>query len=433
MKKQILSIISLILVLTITICGCNKQMDTENLFSSENINLSSNTDTSNKAATKTINLTKEITKNKVDGKNADKNFINTQANFAVNLFKQSVNANKNQNILISPLSAEIVLSMAFNGAEGETKKEFEKLMDGLTTEQINKYLYSYINSLDDSKIKLNIDNSIWIRNGLQVKEDFLKINKNYYNADIFSTNFNADTVDDINNWASDKTNGIIKDLLSYNDIDKSTAMCLVNALLFDADWQEIYSHSDAIQTFTNINGEEKTVQTLKALSSFYYDDGKATGFNKNYTGENFSFVTLLPNKDININDYINGLTGKELLKTLNNPMNVFANTQMPEFSYDCNCDMLKTLSDLGLPSAFNSAKANFEKICSNLYINKFIHKTKISVNEVGTKAAAASAATMNKSAALPKEYEVIIDRPFVYMIIDNETNLPIFIGTVMEV
>ena len=427
MKKQFFKIISLFLVLAIIVCGCNNN-DSEVLKE-----IPSQTTILPVTNDGTINLTKKVTANNVSGKNADDTFINAQVDFAVNLFKKTVSVDKNKNVLISPLSATLALAMAFNGADGETKKEFERLMGNITVEQLNEYLYSYINNLDDSEIKLNIANSIWIRNGLQVKEDFLKINKNYYNADIFSTNFNADTVDDINNWASDKTNGIIKDLLSYNDIDKNTAMCLLNALLFDVNWQEIYSHSDAIQTFTNINGEEKTVQTLKALSSFYYDDGKATGFNKNYTGENFSFVTLLPNKDININDYINGLTGKELLKTLNNPMNVFANTQMPEFSYDYNCDMVKTLSDLGLPSAFNSAKANFEKISCNLYINKFIHKTKISVNEVGTKAAAASAATMNKSAALPKEYEVIIDRPFVYMIIDNKTNLPIFIGTVMEV
>ena len=425
MKKQFFKIISLFLVLAIIVCGCNNN-DSEVLKE-----IPSQTTILPVTNDGTINLTKKVTANNVSGKNADDTFINAQADFAVNLFKKNVSVDKNKNVLISPLSATLALAMTFNGADGETKKEFERLMGNITVEQLNEYLYSYINNLDDSEIKLNIANSIWIKNGFNVKEDFLKANKNYYNSEVFGADFNSDTVNDINKWASDNTDDMINKLLSDDDITKDTVMCLINALLFDADWENQYSHTDATQTFTNINGEKKTVQTLKCSAYTYYDNEKATGFKKNYANNNFSFVALLP--DGNINDYVSNLNGKELLETLNNPQEVTANTQMPEFTYECNYDMINLLSPLGVVSAFDESKADFSKISNDLYISKSIQKTKISVNEVGTKAAAVSTTFMTKGFMSDREYEVILDRPFIYMIVDNRTNLPIFIGAVMDI
>ena len=425
MKKQFFKIISLFLVLAIIVCGCNNN-DSEVLKE-----IPSQTTILPVTNDGTINLTKKVTANNVSGKNADDTFINAQVDFAVNLFKKTVSVDKNKNVLISPLSATLALAMAFNGADGETKKEFERLMGNISVEQLNEYLYSYINNLDDSEIKLNIANSIWIKNGFNVKEDFLKANKNYYNSEVFGADFNSDTVNDINKWASDNTDDMINKLLSDDDITKDTVMCLINALLFDADWENQYSHTDATQTFTNINGEKKTVQTLKCSAYTYYDNEKATGFKKNYANNNFSFVALLP--DGNINDYVSNLNGKELLETLNNPQEVTANTQMPEFTYECNYDMINLLSPLGVVSAFDESKADFSKISNDLYISKSIQKTKISVNEVGTKAAAVSTTFMTKGFMSDREYEVVLDRPFIYMIVDNRTNLPIFIGAVMDI
>ena len=425
MKKQFFKIISLFLVLAIIVCGCNNN-DSEVLKE-----IPSQTTILPVINDGTINLTKKVTANNVSGKNADDTFINAQVDFAVNLFKKTVSVDKNKNVLISPLSATLALAMAFNGADGETKKEFERLMGNITVEQLNEYLYSYINNLDDSEIKLNIANSIWIKNGFNVKEDFLKANKNYYNSEVFGADFNSDTVNDINKWASDNTDDMINKLLSDDDITKDTVMCLINALLFDADWENQYSHTDATQTFTNINGEKKTVQTLKCSAYTYYDNEKATGFKKNYANNNFSFVALLP--DGNINDYVSNLNGKELLETLNNPQEVTANTQMPDFTYECNYDMINLLSPLGVVSAFDESKADFSKISNDLYISKSIQKTKISVNEVGTKAAAVSTTFMTKGFMSDREYEVVLDRPFIYMIVDNRTNLPIFIGAVMDI
>jgi serpin B len=452
MKKYFLFAISAILSLSILICGCgNLESANSSSFNqlegSSVIDVSSNkanietyesstndtTSSKNQPTAKTINLTKDAIAKSVNGKEADDNFKISMANFSVNLFKETIANEKNKNALISPLSAELVLAMVFNGADGNTKKEFKNLMGGIPIETLNEYLYSYINGLNKNEIKFNLANSIWLKNGISVKEDFLNVNKSYYNSEIFTTEFDSNSINDINKWASDNTDNMIEKFLKENDLDKSTLMCLINTLIFDANWNNSYSHSDATQEFTNINGEIKTVQTLKSLVSCHYTDDKATGFKKDYVGYNFSFVALLPNKDININDYINSLTGEKLLKTINNPEEVYFTAQMPEFTYECDYNMVESLSNLGISSAFSSKKADFSKISSHLYIDKFIQKTKISVNEVGTKAAAATAAMMTKSSSPKRENDVIIDRPFVYMIIDNKTNLPIFMGAVMDV
>lgn len=437
MKKRFLVAISLILVFATVICGCSKENSTKTLSSAAS-NKTSSIFSSEIAQTNdtnvgTVDLMKGIIATDVNNITVDKDFINSQANFAVKLFKQTVNNDKNKNVLISPLSAELILAMVCNGADGETKKEFEKLMGGIKVEQLNGYLYNYINNLNDEKIKLNIANSIWIKNGFDINENFLKVNKGYYNANIYSTDFDSATIDDMNEWASDNTEGAIKKLINPDDINNQTVMCLINALLFDADWQYQYEHSDATQEFTNINGKKKTVQTLKDLAEFYYDDGKATGFKNEYVGKNFSFIAMLPNKDVNINDYINGLTGEQLLKTLSNPERVFPNTQMPEFGYEYDCNMSDILSDLGMSTAFKPGKADFNKISPNLNIDKITQKANIIVGEQGTKAVAASTAFTTMSTDSEKEKNVIIDRPFVYMIVDNKTCLPIFMGTVMDV
>lgn len=433
MKKQILSIISLILVLTITICGCS---NSHNSTASEEESPVSFTQRPALADTNegTINLTKNIQSDSANGKAIDNTFINSQADFAVNLFKQTIKMDKNKNALISPLSIQLVLAMAFNGADGETKKEFEKLMGEITVEELNKYLYNYIKTLDNDQ--LNITNSIWIRNGFKIQNDFLKANKSYYSSDVYGADFNAKTIEDINNWASDKTDNMIKELLSDDSLDKDkySVMCLVNALLLDANWAKEYLGSDDTQEFTNITGEKKTVQTLITTLKSFFDDGDATGFKKELEGGKFSFVAMLPNEDIHINDYINSLTGKKLLNTLNNPQEIYTHTKMPEFCYEYNGSKIKeSLHNLGIRLAFDPKNADFSKIAPEVSIDKFIHKTKISVNEVGVKAASASAAIAIHNGIIPCEAQVIIDRPFVYMIIDNKTNLPIFIGTVMDV
>ena len=192
-------------------------------------------------------LMEGVNANSVTGKAADDAFAQSQIRLAVDLFQSSVLESKDENVLISPLSIQLAIAMTANGAAGETRNEMEALLGGeITLEDLNEYLYSYVSNLPSSdKYKLQISNSIWFRDDegrLQVEKDFLQKNADYYGAQAYKSAFDDQTLKDINNWVKDHTDGMIDSIL--NQIDEDAVMYLINALVFDAEWQNVYDKSD---------------------------------------------------------------------------------------------------------------------------------------------------------------------------------------------
>lgn len=384
-------------------------------------------------------LTKDISANTVNGKDTDENFITTTANFSIELFKKSISDNKNT--LVSPLSVLLALSMTANGAEGETLSQMEKVLGGnIPIENLNEYLYSYVKNLpneDDSK--LNIANSIWFRDdedSLIVEKDFLQKNSDYYNADAYKSAFDNQTIKDINNWVSKNTDNMIDSIV--DSIDYDTVMFLINAVVFDAKWENVYKKNDIYKdNFKSIDGSIKNIDFMHSSESKYIEDSKATGFIKPYANNKYSFLALLPNEDINIKDYISTLTGKSFLDIIQSSKNTQVDAHIPKFSYDYSIKLNDALKSLGIPRAFSSEKSEFGKLGKspkgNIYISDVLHKTFISVDELGTKAGAVTKVEMQCESAIIIEKTVKLNRSFVYAIIDNSTNLPIFVGTVINV
>ena len=417
-KKTILAILSLVLVCSIAVnlTGCA-------------------------ATVQAADLMDGVKANTVTGKEADDAFVNAQMHLAVELFQSSVTASKDENVLVSPLSIQLALAMTANGAVGETRDEMEALLGGeIALEDLNEYLYSYVNSLpSEQKYKLQIANSIWFRDDegrLQVEQDFLQHNADYYGAQAYKAAFDDQTLKDINTWVEDHTDGMIDKILEQ--IDEDAVMYLINALVFDAEWQHVYDKSDVYQgKFTNISGTEESVDMMHSEETVYLQDDKATGFMKPYNGSKYSFAALLPNEGVDIYEYIAELTSEDLLTTLNSPQLGMVMATLPKFSYEYELTMNDVLKELGMPSAFSGSTADFSKMArssrGNIYIGEALHKTFISVDELGTKAGAVTKVQMNDESAPMSEWVVNLNRPFVYMIVDNETNLPIFIGTVMDI
>ena len=195
-------------------------------------------------------LMRDITRKEVDGKNLDDEFKSAYLNFTAELFKKSVEKSKNDgecNALISPFSVMVALSMTANGAGGNTLSEMEKVLGkNIDIETLNKYLYTYIESLySGEKCKLSVANSIWLRDttSLSVKKNFLQKNMDYYNAAIYKSMFDAKGADDINSWVKKHTDGMIEKLV--DKIDDDTMMLLINAVAFDARSEE---HTSELQS-----------------------------------------------------------------------------------------------------------------------------------------------------------------------------------------
>ena len=386
-------------------------------------------------------LMEGVQANTVTSKAADDAFAQSQMRLAVELFQSSVLESKDENVLISPLSIQLALAMTANGADGNTKAEMEALLGGeISLEDLNEYLYSYVNNLPSAeKYKLQIANSIWFRDDegrLQVEKDFLQKNADYYGAQAYKAAFDDQTLKDINNWVKDHTDGMIDSIL--DQIDEDAVMYLINALVFDAEWQHVYDKSDVYKgKFTNIGGTEKQVDMMHSEETVYLQDENAIGFMKPYSGSKYNFAVLLPNEGVDIYEYIAGLTGESLMETLSTPQLGMVMATLPKFSYEYELTMNDVLKELGMPSAFIGDTADFSKMAhssrGNIYIGDVLHKTFISVDELGTKAGAVTKVQMNDECAVMSEWVVTLNRPFVYMIIDNETKLPVFIGTVMDV
>ena len=358
--------------------------------------------------------------------------------FAIRLFKVSEESGKNT--LISPLSVLCALAMTANGAEEETLQQIETVL-GITTEDLNLYLYSYMKNLPQGdQYKLSLANSIWFTEDerFTVNQDFLQTNADYYGADIYKAPFNDQTKNEINNWVKQNTDEMIPEIL--DQITPEAIMYLVNALAFEAEWSTIYEDRQVKKgEFTKEDGTKQSVEFMYSSEYSYFEDEKATGFMKRYNSGKYAFVALLPNEGISVSEYIASLDGASLNTLLANPRNTMVHAAIPKFETEYKVEMAEILKGMGMIEAFDMYNADFGGLGTstggNIYISRVLHKTFISVAERGTKAGAATVVEMRAGGlGYPQEFEeVSLDRPFVYMLVDCRNNIPFFIGTMMAV
>jgi serpin B len=359
------------------------------------------------------------------------------ADFAVSLFQKS--APGGRNTLVSPLSVLCALAMTANGAGEQTLAQMEQVF-GMNIHELNEYLHAYLNSLpSDSKYKLSFANSIWLKDdsALKVEQDFLQANADYYGASVYKAAFDEKTLNNINGWVKDKTDCMIPDII--DSIPPDAVMYLINALAFNAQWADIYEESQISDgTFTTESGEKRDAEMMYGSENRYLEDQNSTGFIKYYADGKYAFAALLPNEGTTVNDFIASLTGETLLNMLENAQNTKVNTAIPKFSHEYSAELSDILKSMGMTYAFDPVNADFFRLGrsegGNICISRIIHKTYIQVDEKGTMAGAATAVEMEATSAMIEEEikTVYLNRPFVYMLVDTETNLPFFIGTMMD-
>ena len=362
------------------------------------------------------------------------------ADFGVRLFKTSMEEGKNT--LISPLSVLYALAMTANGADGETLAQMEKVL-GMDVDNLNSYMLAYLDLLPESKdYKMSLANSIWFKDdpNFLVEQSFLQTNADYYGAGAYKAAFDEGTRNDINNWVKEHTDGMIPEII--DEIPDEAIMYLVNAVAFDAKWADEYEeHQIREGRFTMEDGTHQDVDMMHSEEYTYLEDDLATGFIKYYKDRKYAFVAMLPNEGVTVSQYVDSLTGEQLQNLLNNPLDVTVYATMPKFETEYDTEMSEVLQEMGMTDAFDWRVADFSRLGTynvdgmNICINRVLHKTFISVTEQGTRAGAATAVEMVAEGAMEivEFKEVVLDRPFVYMLIDCETNLPFFIGTMMNV
>lgn len=354
--------------------------------------------------------------------------------FAAALLRQTADE---EGVLLSPVSLLYALGMTANGASGETLAQLEQVT-GMTRDALNDYLYTYRMSLPENtkKCKLSLANSLWVRDSFRMEDSFLDACVSYYDAEVYRSAFDATMVRDLNHWVDSKTDGMIDKLLEQAPSER-TMLYLVNAVCFDAKWQEPYEKSQIQEgaAFTAIDGTRQTAELLWSQESLYLSDDNTTGFMKYYDGRRYAFVGLLPNEGVSIADYVAGLTGGKLHALLNDHQYGQVEAAIPRFKASSSLELRDALKAMGVTDAFDSAEADLRAMGGapndQLYVGAVLHKTYLELDENGTKAAAVTAVATDAASAEPPEvHRVVLDRPFVYMIVDTHANLPLFLGTV---
>ena len=358
--------------------------------------------------------------------------LNGIASFGVELFKKEAAAAGGKNVFVSPQSVATALGMTANGAAGNTLSQMLSVLAGTDNlSAFNKYVNTALTDKDGLNLFKNA-NSVWAEsNGddSELKESFVDSIKKYYDAEINKVHL-ASSLDRINSWVNEKTDGMIPQILS--EIDDNVVLLLINAIAFQAKWEKEYQDSqiDHDGEFYASNGKTQTVKMLKSKENIYLHDEDTTGFIKYYEGHRYAFAALLPSEGTSVTDYIAGLTSEKISSLVKKAR------RGDEVSVDAEATS-KSLKEMGMNLPFEAGCDLSEMFSSSgtYKVDKVIHKTYVKVDEKGTKAAAVTAVSVSKSAAPPPEetYEVHLDRPFVYMILDTQTGIPVFIGALLSV
>ncbi|MBP5154222.1 MAG: serpin family protein [Lachnospiraceae bacterium] len=381
-------------------------------------------------------LAEGLTAGRTDRRAVDNNFRLAHLNFSLQLALSQC-AGKKENMLVSPLSVMTALAMAANGADRETLAQMEQVLGfGMPIASLNEYLGTYLKELPNSDTaRFTVANSLWVRE-TEVKKvfrGFLQNTADYYDAAFYTAPFDTATVNAINAWVSEKTDRMIPRLI--DELDEKMILMILNAIVFDAEWGTAYSGSFD-KTFHGAAGDT-TVKMMRSMEAKYLETSFATGFIKPYSG-GYSFVALLPNRGQTPESVLKAFTPETLGELLKKPASADVTAELPQFSYDYTATLNEPLQNMGMPLAFDKDNADFSRMFLldeyNVYISYVIHKTHIEVDENGTKAAAVTGIGIAVATGIDERprHTVILDRPFVYMIIDNQNSLPIFIGTIQD-
>ena len=351
----------------------------------------------------------------------------SQVGFAVSFFK-NVNASepKTQNVVVSPYSAAVTLSMLAEGAEGQTKAEFNQALGNI--------LYKAVDLGDNDTVVVKSANSVWISDNFSPRNRYVSLLEKDFDAFIDVENFASPVaLEAINNWCSENTDGKIKGILDR--LDRNTVMVLVNALYFQASWDLQFNQAHTTdQIFHGLSGD-KTVKMMRLFEYLMYTEYQGIQIvQMPYQGRKYSMYVVLPPEDSDISRLISKLDPSAYRIALDMLSTQRVKLSLPRFKAETSMILNKPLQNMGIKTAFTSA-ADFTGIAEMgpLELSQVKQKCYIDVTEGGTEAAAVTAATIRLTSIRPSSHvEMKVDRPFVFVIADAENRNILFAGKIVN-
>jgi serpin B len=370
--------------------------------------------------------------------NPENTQVQLEGNFDIDIFKQCyTTSEEGKNVVVSPLSIKMAMSMASEGASGETLEQIQTVL-GIDDNSKNTFKNIIENSVETDDINIDIANSLWINDNFNFRNEYLNTVENYYKAQAKSLDFsssNAKTV--INNCVKEQTRDKIPTII--DEVTQQNIAFLINAIYFNARWNEPFEEDLTSQEEFNVTDELITVVDLMYLDSdlnyLKNDDVQAVKLPYG-EDENYTMTIYLPDEDSDISTFVNNLTNDKLKEWDEDFQYKEGLLRLPRFRTEFSRNLSEDLNSLGIRKAFQS-DADFTNMIEGegFYISKVQHKTYIDVTEQGTEAAAATAISMEIT-SMPNEpeerFEMIVNRPFFFTISDNRYNAVLFMGVILD-
>jgi serpin B len=363
--------------------------------------------------------------------------------FSFKLIKQLTSETTGKNVFVSPYSAATALQLAANGAGGQTLTEMKEVLGttNLSPEGLgaaSKWVSDLLNS-KNTNVVLTTANSLWYRQGVELKKDFAEENQEYFKAAIQPLDFKnppaAETV--INEWASNQTHGRITGIAN-GMIDSTTDLILANAIYFKGNWEDQFDKKlTKERAFHSASGTEKKVPMMEKSKSFDYCEGPGyQAVRLPYVGRELAMYVFLPAPGSSPGKLLQTMDGEFWRNaTLPGLKKHEGLVVLPKFKVENMLGLVDSLKSLGMKSAFDRSSADFSGMFTGPhYLSEVRQKAFVEVNEEGTEAAAVTAVGIGLTSFRqpPKPFEMIVDRPFLFAIVDARSRMILFTGVVNE-
>ncbi len=363
--------------------------------------------------------------------------------FAARLVALVSKGNAGDNVFISPISAQLALSMVYNGAAGETRRAMAKAL-GVDTDSLgafNRGNAALIRHLAASRdVTLEIANSLWGKSDVPFTPAFLDRVRSNYQAEVASLDLGSpEAMKRINNWVSARTHKRIPSIL---DQPSGGVLVLLNAVYFKGKWRKQFEkRATTDRPFHLASGV--TVQRPTMVNTSWYDYGRDRNYQAlrlQYKGDGQSMYVLLPDSGVPVSALYAQL-GSSASARWHDMSSVEVNLMLPRFTLEYGVDLMASLTELGMGVALDPQRADFSGMVTaeylagqRLFISGAVQKTFVDVNEEGTEAAAATKVTMGATAVAPqyRPRDFVVDRPFLVVIRDDATGAVLFVGRIMD-
>ena len=368
-----------------------------------------------------------------------------QADFAANMYRQAaVATGENGNVVLSPWGVANLFALLQTGARGDTARGMASALQlggaeppapDETAATFRKAHTALASAADeDVSLELSVSDSLWLAPGFDVANEFVARARHAFDAEVRTTKMGAKGRKAINAFVAEKTHGRIPNLFGPPILDDPlTRLVAVDTIYFKAKWKNPFEKCSTYdQIFHAPGGDVKVpfLHDMRTVSIFNLPECAVLCLPYRY--DLAEMLVLLPSPSNTLADVEAKFSGSWLDRFAANRWTGKATLALPKFDFSSEHDLTKALTVMGMGAAFDPVRADFSGIAPKLFVSAAIQKANITVDEVGTEAAAATFAPMEEACIEEPPRLFVADHPFLFLIRETRTGLILFVGRVMK-